>query len=518
MTYTIDFQPIGKRIAVNKEMHILAAAQDAGIALTAVCGGVGACLLCKVQCMTGDLSDVQLVERDAFSDLELAQGWRLACQAYPRSDLKINIPPESMTTAQRLQIDGNLRDVTLAPLVKREMFSLTPPDLHDLRADWERFKEDFQSEISVEQRIDLPVLNQLSDRIRALNWTGNVVMGEDQRVVGILAQDQPFYGLAVDIGTTKMAAFLVDLTTGETVSKMGTMNPQIAFGEDVISRIAYANQGYSFRTTLQRKLVDSLNEIIREMCTELGLEASQIVDFVVVGNTAMHHLFSGLSVRQLGQAPYVPAVKQAIQFFAHEIGLLGAPGSHVYMPPNVAGYVGADHVAMLLASDLQAKEGVSLALDIGTNTEISLSKGDQLLSCSCASGPAFEGAHIHAGMRASPGAIERVQFYDGEWHIATIDDKPAVGICGSGILDVVAVLLETGQIDAAGRFTDRAIRRIDYEKGGAIVLVPANESGTGKDILVTRGDIREIQLAKAAIRAGVDALLRATSTDSVVLI
>jgi uncharacterized 2Fe-2S/4Fe-4S cluster protein (DUF4445 family) len=239
----------------------------------------------------------------------------------------------------------------------------------------------------------------------------------------------------------------------------------------------------------------------------VGADLSQVVDAVVVGNTVMHHLFAGLPVRQLGEAPYVAAVQSALRFPAREVGLHGAPGAQVYLPPNIAGYVGADHVSMLLASLLDELPGVSLALDIGTNTEISLAKAGQLVSCSCASGPAFEGAHIHAGMRAVPGAIERAQFYDGEWRLATVDDIAPIGICGSGILDVVAALLQSGQIDEAGRFTEQAVGRVDFPQGDAIELVSAENAGTGKPILVTRGDIREIQLAKAAIRAGLGVLL-----------
>lgn len=498
---------------VREDASLLSGAQDAGVSLTSFCGGVGACLACKVRCLSGDLSAVQVVEHSAFSEEELAKGWRLACQAFPRSDLKIEVPPESMTTSQRLQIEGKPRDVALVPAVYAQEFSVSPPDLEDLLADWERFTEVFPMESPGQTDVELPVLTQFSTRMRELDWTGRVVLGDGRHVVGFLAEGQPYYGLAVDIGTTKMAAFMVDLVSGKVVEKLGAMNPQITYGEDVVSRIAYANQGKSYRQTLQNRLVEALNKLILDMCTSAGIEARQIVDFVVVGNTAMHHLFAGLSVRQLGQAPYVPAVRQAIRFSAREIGLLGAPGARVYLPPNIAGFVGADHVAMLLASDLQKRAGVSLAMDIGTNTEISLSKDGRLLSCSCASGPAFEGAHIHAGMRAVPGAIERARFFDGDWHFSTIGGEAPVGICGSGILDVVAALLESGQIDSTGRFTDKAIRQITHEKGGGIVLVPEKTSGTAKDILVTRGDIREIQLAKAAIRAGVDALLRATTTE-----
>ena len=512
-TFNIDFQPIGKRVTVTDDMHLLTAAQAAGVALTAVCGGVGTCQDCKIRIMSGEVSEIQPVEREVFSLLELSAGWRLACQVFPRGNLIIDVPPESLSTSQRLQIEGDVRDVLFAPAVYVRDFSLNPPDQDDLRADWERLTDVLGGLSHAKQDIPLPVLSQFSTKMREWGWSGRMVLGKDHHPVGFLERHQAYYGLAVDIGTTKVAAFLVDLKDGKVLAKMGMMNPQIAYGEDVVNRIAYATQGTSQYQTLQQSLVDGLNQLSAELCEMAGILRTQIVDFVVVGNTAMHHLFAGLAVRQLGQAPYVPAIQSAIQCPAREIGLSGAPGARVYLPPNVAGYVGADHVAMLLAADLLSKPGITLALDIGTNTEVSLSKDGWLTCCSCASGPAFEGAHIHAGMRAVPGAIECAQFNGGEWHVSTIDDEPPVGICGSGILDVVAELLKSGQIDATGRFTEKLANQVKKDRGGAFVLVPGEKSGTGEDILVERGDIREIQLAKAAIRAGVEALLRATSTD-----
>ena len=198
--------------------------------------------------------------------------------------------------------------------------------------------------------------------------------------------------MAVDVGSTKLAMYLVNLETGETAAKTGAMNPQIAFGEDVVSRIAYANQGEAQRLQLQTRLVDTLNEMLAGLRQEAGIEQAQVVDGVVVGNTAMHHIFAGLSVRQLGQAPYVAAATEPLHFPASLVGLEMAPGAQIYLPPNIAGYVGADHVSMLLATQAWQMPGTTIALDIGTNTEISLSTGGRLLSCSCASGPAFEGA------------------------------------------------------------------------------------------------------------------------------
>lgn len=512
-THQIDFQPIGKRVSVWESTSLLVAAQEAGVAISAVCGGIGVCQDCKIRLIKGQVSDITGPEREAFSSEELAQGWRLACQVFPLEDLLIEVPPESMTTTQRLQTEGLEPQAHLEPMVRALDFSLRPPDLQDLRADWERLVEEIGTESWRKAVVSLPVFIQFSTVMRQTDWKGRALIDSDQGPLGFLRLGQPFFGLAVDIGTTKMAAFLVDLLTGETVGKAAAMNPQIVYGEDVVSRIAYANQGRAYRETLQSRVVSVINQLALELTQGVQAEMGQIADFVVVGNTAMHHLFAGLSVRQLGEAPYVPAVRGALRFPARDVGLEGAPGAMVYLPPNIAGYVGADHTAMLLAADLHRTDKVSLALDIGTNTEISLSKGGQLVCCSCASGPAFEGAHIHAGMRAVPGAIERAEFYQDEWLVSTIDQTPPVGICGSGILDVVAALLESGQIDAAGRFTESTVRLTDHPHGGAIILVPAQRTGNGKDILVTRSDIREIQLAKAAIRAGVEALLRATRTS-----
>src|SRR4030043_1223535 len=263
---------------------------------------------------------------------------------------------------------------------------------------------------------------------------------------------------------------------------------------------------------LQSRLVDTLNHLV----IQLGLEASeinrpvtpaQIVEAVVVGNTAMHHLFAGLPVHQLGVAPYVPAVSEPMDLAAHRIGLKIARGARIHLPSNIAGYVGADHVAMLLSTGLSSASKTTIALDIGTNTEITLSHNNELLSCSCASGPAFEGAHIQAGMRAAPGAIERVQVIQGELRIQTIDNLNAIGICGSGILDAIACMLQIGAIDHRGSFISDHPAIHQNDKKREFVLVDYQRSGNGRDIVVTRQDINEIQLAKGAIRSGVEVLL-----------
>ncbi|MFO7623945.1 MAG: ASKHA domain-containing protein [Anaerolineales bacterium] len=519
-SFLIDLQPVGRRIRIEAGKSLLAAAQAAGVELISICGGIGICDGCRVKVRVGELSPLTLEEEDTFQAHELSQGFRLACQAIPLSDCLVDIPPESLTTSQRLQVESQVAEVPVDPVVTALDVKIVPPTMHDLRSDLTRLKEAVQVQGLAQPRLDLIVLTDLSEKLRQQAWQARLALHGD-RVVGILkppTDDFPgerLYGLAVDVGTTKLAAYLVDLVDGKTAAMSGAMNPQIGYGEDVISRILVANEQPDGRQILQSRLVATLNEMVGALCQEAGISRGQVLEAVLVGNTAMHHLLAGLPVYQLGVAPYVPAVSDAMEFPANEIGLELAPGAQVYLPPNIAGYVGGDHVAMLLASGLGQEDGILMALDIGTNTEISLAIGDRILTCSTASGPAFEGAHIHDGMRAAPGAIERVQMSAGEIRTYTIAGKPPVGICGSGILDAVAGLLAEHLLSSAGNILlepavdtglEQAYPIIYQDRVRAVVLVSAESSGNGREILITRKDVNEIQLSKGAIRTGIEVL------------
>ena len=321
-------------------------------------------------------------------------------------------------------------------------------------------------------------------------------------------------GLAVDLGTTKLAGYLVDLQTGKTIAQHGLINPQIAYGEDVISRISYAGKSEEHRRRLNAVVVDGIDKLIEMLCAEASLPRERIAYTVVAGNTAMHHLLAGLPVEQLGRAPYSPASVQAAEANAHKIGLRLNDSAIIYTPPNVAGYVGGDHVAMLIGVDIRRCAAPTLAIDIGTNTELTLKIDGRFLTCSCASGPAFEGAHIHQGMRAAAGAIERVTLHNGSIQYYTIDRRPACGICGSGILDAIAVLLDVDVLDARGNFKkDGPGVRVRHGKP-EFVLAPAQSTAEGTEVALSRQDICEIQLAKAAIRAGIDILLEAGGVEA----
>lgn len=431
--YQVDFEPIGRRLEAQKDQTLLDIARAAGIGIASVCGGVSTCLECKIKLVSGELSPPTLEEQSTFSPEEISLGYRLACQAYPRDNVKIEIPPESMTSPQRLQLEGREDNITIDPI-----FS-----------------------------------------------------------------DPSAYGLAVDIGTTKVAAYLIKLSTGETVSRAGAMNPQIAYGEDVISRIAFAGREIGGGEILKSRISTCINQLLEKMTAEANIPISSVLDGVLVGNTAMHHIFAGLPVEQLGYAPFSPATTQALTIPAHQLGLSLGPGSSIYLPSVISGYIGSDHVSMLLSTEAWRSTLNVVALDIGTNTEISLVSGGRITCCSCASGPAFEGAHIHDGMRAAPGAIERARWSGGKIIWQSIDDLPPVGICGSGILEIIASFQDGKIVKSTG------VMAPGY--GSEVVIVPANQNGLDRDLVVTRKDVNEIQLAKSAIRVGVEILLQNSS-------
>ncbi len=515
MSLKIDFEPIGRKGEFPEGTTLLENARALGIALLAPCGGQGKCGRCIVKVAQGEVSPPTLTDHRFLSAEQIAKGYRLACQAKPLSDCRIYIPPESLSITQRLQLEGQEIPAKPEPAIATFNLALTPPTLDDLRSDAERVIQSLKIFHGVEASIDFAVLRELPERLRSGDWRLKTVVRKGE-IIALLPPEAAPLGLAVDLGTTKIAAFLLDLESGRTLANRGLINPQIPYGEDVISRITYAIQKPGGAAELQKVVVEAINKATEEMCAEVNAHPSHIVEAVVVGNTAMHHLFLGLPVSQLGYAPYVPAVQEPLEVKARELGLRMAPGAVLYMPPIIAGYVGSDHVAALLAAGFDEIEGPALLLDIGTNTEICLVHRERsgrpdklpLTSLSCASGPAFEGAHITHGMRASPGAIESFCLEDDEVKFQTIGGLPPIGLCGSGILDVVAQLRKAGVIDSSGRMgSHQRVRKAN----GQLYFVIAERGEGLPPIVFTQKDVREIQLAKGAIRAGIEVLLRERS-------
>jgi uncharacterized 2Fe-2S/4Fe-4S cluster protein (DUF4445 family) len=501
--FNIDFEPVGRRGKCTENYSILEWARRLNVDIVSLCGGANACNRCKVQIVSGQVSKPTTDELKVLTEQERKLNYRLACRTYPLDDVKIHVPPESLTAQQRTQVEGLEVEVPPEPSIRSLEAELRPPSLatpeSDDQAIWSAL--DRQHGVSAGS-VDLGILQIMPPKLRSAGWRARVAL-RDKEIVALDLPSTRWLGLAVDIGTTKIAAYLMDLESGKTAAKKGLMNPQISYGEDVVSRIYAAGQSPENAARLQSLLVDALNATASSLCSEIGAAPSNIVEAVVVGNTAIHHLFLQLPVHQLGISPYVPAVRSALDIKARDLGLQIAPGGYVHLLPNIAGYVGADHVAMLLATRIAESANTVLAIDIGTNTEICLNHHGKMTSVSCASGPAFEGAHIKYGMRAAPGAIEYVRLSGTQLQIQTIGGESPAGICGSGLLDVVAQLRLNNIVDATGRMVQHPlVRNRDGINEFVLVERPGRE-----DITVSQKDIRQLQAAKAAIRLGISALM-----------
>jgi uncharacterized 2Fe-2S/4Fe-4S cluster protein (DUF4445 family) len=505
----IEFQPVGRRDRFPTGQSILECARQSGIDLVSLCGGAGTCGKCKVQIVSGEVSEPGQKEREALSAEEIAQGYRLACQTYAQTDLVLTIPAESLSAPQRLQVEGLETPVTPDPTIQTYDVSLPPPSLSDLRGDDERLLEALEKQHNlVCKDIDEEVLRTFSPALRSLTWEASISV-RDAEVIAVGPVNGHSLGMAVDLGTTKVAGYLLDLETARTLSAKGVMNPQISYGEDVIARMARAQKSPEDAATLQAKVVETLATLSEELCKDAAdARLQEIKELIIVGNTAMHHLLLRLPVDQLARAPHVPAISRALDIKARDLGFSVAPGASVHLLPNIAGFVGGDHVAMLLAINAWEAEGPMLAIDIGTNTEISLVMHGEISSVSCASGPAFEGAHISSGMRAAPGAIEHVLITDQGIQYHTIHGTEPVGICGSGIFDALAQLFINGIIDKGGRMRAHHPRVRENQKGREFVIVSEEERSGGSAITISQVDVRELQLAKAAISSGIQILLR----------
>ena len=505
----VDFEPLGKRIRVAPGVSLLGAARMAGVALNSVCGGDGDCGQCQVHIRQGRVSPLNDVEEGWFRPHEIQAGLRLACQAQAFSDIKVDVPARSLASAQRLQVEGGGVHLEVDAPVRGLQIALQPPSLQQPRSDLEQVLDALEAQHGLQGLwADPAAVRQLPAALRHNDWR-ITVYARGEELVGFAPPAARCLGLAIDLGSTKIAAYLVDLESGDELAAHAASNPQISYGEDVVSRIDYTFRQPDGAAVLSRTTRAALDELAGHLCAQAGASRSEIAEVCLVGNTAMTHLLLELPVRQLVVSPFVAASALPLIARAQEIGLSTAPAAVVYIPPGIAGFVGADHVAMLLASDLDRRKEASLGIDIGTNTEIGLAlPGRGLFCASCASGPAFEGAHIRHGMRAASGAIERVRVEDGRMRYGVIANAAPVGICGSGMVDLVAELHRVGALNFRGRLQrDHPLVRSGRD-GAEVLLVPVEDSGVDDDIVVTQKDIDEILLAKGAIKAGVQVLLK----------
>jgi len=515
----VQFQPQGSKVPSRKGRTLLELATEAGLSVESICGGVGVCAKCKVIVRSGigSVTPVSSSEKEAIEPLELASGMRLACQAVVCGDghIVVEVPQSSQRGHHRLLVAGIERKVRPLPAVTKIVLKLPPATLKDLRADDDRLLGILSRKAKGRIHIAPGVHGHLPGALRKNDWTATVTLLSKSEIIMVEPGDTSgqLYGVAVDIGTTKVVAYLVDLGTGSLLGSESMPNPQIPFGEDVIARITYATRNEDGLWKLQTSIASGINRLILSLCEAQDTTPYDILETVVVGNTAMHHIFFGIPPQHLAAAPYAPAVRTSLCVDPSHVRINMYRFGKVSSLPNIAGFVGADAVADLVASGLYDDRKIGMMIDIGTNTEIIAGNRDRLICCSCASGPAFEGAHIRFGMRAATGAIERV-WIDPDSHevkLRTVDDAPPRGICGSGIVDAVAELFKNRLIDPSGRIkvSSESGRTRKGPKGlPEFVLAPAVESTMGVDITITQHDIQEIQLAKAAIFTGVSILMK----------
>ena len=509
-SYKIEFEPLGHKGKCNEDESLLSCARSNSIGLSSVCGGRGTCHACRIQLLEGNVSAPTNNEQDYFNTRQLENGWRLACQVYPRGDCKVFIPLESLTTLQRIQVEGQEKAIRPNPPVKSCEIKLSQPTITDLLGDADRVIATVNRQHKLRcDDMDIAVMQTVSPTIREQEWHLNALC-RGKEIIALNKLGSPALGLAVDLGSTKIAAYLADMKTGKVLAADGLMNPQVSYGEDIISRITAIIHSPEDATKLQELVVEAINKLAVELCKKFDRDTNCIVEAVVVGNTAMHHIFLGLPVKQLALTPFVPAVNKALDVKARDIGIRLAPGAYVHLLPNIAGFVGADHVSMLLGIDALKIQGPVIAMDIGTNTEVSLIYGSKMTAVSCASGPAFEGAHLASGMRAARGAIERLRIDGDKVSYDTIDNAPPVGICGSGILDTIAQMYINGIIDDSGRFSKQH-PLVEEKDGQSLFPIARIKDKQKTEIVINQHDIRQLQLGKAAIRTGVQVLLESSN-------
>jgi uncharacterized 2Fe-2S/4Fe-4S cluster protein (DUF4445 family) len=509
--YNISFDPLGRSVDVLEGTSILEAARLAGIGLSAACGGKGTCGQCRVMISGGIVSPPVAGESEILSTEDIKNGLRLACCTFPAGDLKVHIPQKSLLTGLKLQLEGENSDLELDPVIRSFDITVVPPSLLEPAGDLNRVLEELDvSHDIVNTSVDILALKRLPVLLREHNWNISVILRNNE-IIGFAPPNTRPAGLAIDLGTTKVAAYLLDLFTGRELACSGGINPQSVYGDDVMSRLDSAlhdrESGRPSPTRLAKTIRDLFNEIIESLVKEAGLTENNVADICIVGNTAMIHLFLDLPVEQLAKSPYVAATDYSIDVKARDTGLSVCPGAYVHILPGIGGFVGGDHVSMILGSGIDRKKNVTLGVDIGTNTEIVINNPvkDCMMSLSCPSGPAFEGAHVTDGMRAARGAIESVCLTENNVECKTIGDAFPIGLCGSGIIDAVAELYRWGIINDRGRF-DKDNKRVYQGKFGSEFVISEGNNGNG-NIVISQKDIAEIQLAKGAIRAGIEALM-----------
>ncbi len=549
-TARVIFMPSGLRGTAALGTTVLGAARALGVDIDSTCGGRAICGRCQITVSEGRFGREGVTSSAAhltppteaeekYARLRgLAAGRRLACQARILGDMVIDVPPESQIHRQVVRKQAEARDIAIDPLIRPLFVEVEKPELGDPSSDFARLSRALAEEWDIEGlRASPAVLSGLQEALREGDWRVTALVYQrdetaDPELIGLRPGfDERLFGLAVDVGSTTIAAHLTDLHTGEVLAAGGVMNPQIRFGEDLMSRVSYAMMNEGGAAEMTQAVRAAINDLAREVSARAGIGVHDILDVALAGNPVMHHLLLGIDPSELGQAPFALAIGEALSPRAAGLGLELAPGARAYVLPCIAGHVGADAAAVVLAEAPHEREEMTLIVDVGTNAEIILGNRERVLACSSPTGPAFEGAQISSGQRAAPGAVERVRidretlaarykvigcdlWSDEEGFEEAVKDTGVTGICGSGIIEAVAEMFLAGIIDANGRF-DAGLAETNPHvrargRGFAWVLREGEP-----EIAVTQDDVRAIQLAKAALYAGARLLMDELGVESV---
>lgn len=553
-THTVIFQPSGARGKVPTGTTVRSAARQLGVEIESICAENVTCGKCRVSIQEGFFERMGVrSSKDHLSSIGDGEGaylqkrrdiWvrsgvdvdnlRLSCQARVEGDVLVFVPEASRANRQIVRKSISKRAIQVKPVVRRYYLEMDLPTLENPSGDWERLSEGLVAAMhkvagpgesipaSEDLKTDLSLLQVLPTVLREADWKVTVAVRSNRDVVDVRSgYHEQTYGAAVDIGTTTIALYLCDLATGEVVASETMMNPQVAFGEDVLSRITFALGGEDELRELNAAVVEAINTLLKRARRTQSLAPDDVLEMVVVGNTCMHHLFLNIEPRYLGLAPYTPAVQQALDVRAIDLGVNAHPGARVHLLPVQASFVGADNSAVLIAEEPHEQDQQWLIIDVGTNAELVLGNRERLLGTSTPTGPAFEGAHVEYGMRAAPGAIERIDIdaetLEPQYQVIGAGESSGretevlvKGICGSAIIDAVAEMFRVGILDTHGRFASDldSPRLRKGEFGPEYVLAWEQETSIGRDIPITLGDVRQIQLAKAALYTASRLLLR----------
>lgn len=554
--HNIILQPSGSRGQVEAGQSIRSAARDLGVEIESICAENATCGKCMVLIEEGrfekynidskreNVSPVTPEEAAYFARrprLLKDKGWevgqvRLSCQCKIRGDVLVNVPEESRGNKQIVRKSASERAIEVKPAIRKYLVSMTPPNLERPLADWERLAKGLETSMALvrgsdqklprwhDLTIDYQCLRTLSSTLREAKWSVTVSVWQDQEVIAVQpGYHEDSYGAAVDIGSTTVALYLCNLRTGELLAAESEMNPQIVYGEDVMSRIQYTIEHRDGLEKLHKAIISTLNKLLKQAAKTAKIKTEEILEMVLVGNSTMHHLLLNLQPKDLGLAPFVPAIHKSVDIKARELGLNINSSGNIHVLPTIASFVGADTSAMIVAEEPHKQDENWLLIDVGTNAELILGNRKRLLCTSTPTGPALEGAHVEYGMRAAPGAIERVHIDERtlEPRYKIVGEEQwntgkAKGICGSAIIDAVAELFRVGIVDSRGKFkTDLESTRIRQgESGWEYVIAWAEETSIGRDIPMTQQDVRQIQLAKAALFTAARTLLKRSGLQS----